>query len=540
MVELEFKRAETDDEMEQIHRLNHRIFAEEVGQHPQTYDGRLIDKFHNRNRYFIATHRGELIGMISAHDGPEFSIAARLADAGVLKSLRAPLEIRLLAILPQYRKRSVLAGLFWQVRSYARGDGYSDLLISGIVERLPMYLKIGFTPMGPAVPCGAARFVPMRLSLESAEDRFVRRERLYGARWSREHQTSLLPGPVAISSRVTEAFRREPISHRSQRFTRLYQETRRLLSTLMGGMQPVVLCGSGTLTNDTVGANLRSAFGDAEGLVVANGEFGERLIRQAACAGLRFRISKFAWGNPWSFRAIEAELERGPAWIWAVHLETSTGVLNDLGRLATAAAEYGVPVAADCVSSIGATDLSAIGPRLFLATGVSGKALASYAGLGFVFLSTEAIEVLDGRRICPTFDLLTAVRSPGPVSTLPSSLVLATLEALCEHYGDRVSRHARFRHYEELGRWSRSQMRDAGLELLADEGHAAPTIASFRLPSTEFSRECRRAGFIIAHESDYLLARSWGQIATMGDLNQQKLAPLFAALRAEVSSHLPR
>jgi hypothetical protein len=54
MSDLQFKQAETIEEIEQIHRLNHRIFAEEVGQHGQRYDGRLIDKFHSGNRYFIA------------------------------------------------------------------------------------------------------------------------------------------------------------------------------------------------------------------------------------------------------------------------------------------------------------------------------------------------------------------------------------------------------------------------------------------------------------------------------------------------------
>ena len=65
--------------------------------------------------------------------------------------MRAPLEIRLLAILPEFRNRSILAGLFWQVGSYARAHRYSDLLISGILDRLSMYEKIGFRPMGPAV-----------------------------------------------------------------------------------------------------------------------------------------------------------------------------------------------------------------------------------------------------------------------------------------------------------------------------------------------------------------------------------------------------
>lgn len=539
MVDIHFKKAETAEEFEQIHRLNHRIFAEEVGQHEQTRDGRLIDKFHNRNHYFIATHNREVVGMISAHDGPEFSIASRLRDTGVLTAMRAPLEIRLLAILPEYRNRSVLAGLMWQVGNFARANHYSDMLISGIAERLPMYRKIGFRPMGPAVRCGAAEFVPMRISLESAGKQFTQRERMYGGHWRRMHTISLLPGPVAISERVVEAFHRHPVSHRSQQFIDLYQEMRSYLSDLMGGLQPVVLCGSGTLANDAVAANLCNAFGSAEGLVIANGEFGERLIRQASCAGLHCRTLQFEWGRPWNFSQIERELQQHPpAWIWAVHLETSTGVLNDLQCLLELAKRHGAAVAADCVSSLGAVELGACGERLFLATGVSGKAIASYAGLAFVFLSQGAIAMLEGRRICPTFDLVNAVRTTGPVSTLPSPLVLAGLQALRENYGDSSARDARYCHYEELGRWTRAQIRDAGLEVLAAEQDAAPTISTFPLPWERFAEECQRAGFRIAHESDYLRARGWGQIATMGTLNRAALEPIFDVIRENQSQAL--
>lgn len=540
MSDVQFKQAETAEEIEQIHRLNHRIFAEEVGQHARTGDGRLIDKFHGRNRYFIATCGGDLVGMISAHDGPEFSIASRLKDDGALRLLRAPLEIRLLAIAPRFRRRAILAGLFWQVAHYARTHHYSDLLISGIVERLPMYTKIGFRPMGPAVPCGAAEFVPMRLSLDAAPARFAGRERLYGTRWRREHATSVLPGPVAVSAAVTEAFHREPISHRSQQFIDLYQEMRTRLSNLTGGLQAVALCGSGTLANDAVAANLRSAFGSAEGLVIANGEFGERLARQAMSAGLSCRELRFGWGEAWSFKAIEKELDRRPAWIWAVHLETSTGVLNDLSRLTELGQLHGVPVAADCVSSVGAVELSTTGRHLYLATGVSGKAIGSYAGLAFVLLSGEAIVALDGRTICPTFDLVTAVRTEGPVSTLPSPLVMAALQALRENYDGEAGRTARYKHYDDLGKWMRARIRDAGLEALAAEQDAAPTITTFPLPWRGFAQECGRAGFSIAYESDYLRTRGWGQIATMGDLNRDALEPLFAAMRVGELSHQSR
>jgi aspartate aminotransferase-like enzyme/predicted N-acetyltransferase YhbS len=533
MTQIQFKRADTADEMEQIHRLNHSIFAEEIGQHPKTEDGHLIDRFHDRNLYFVGCKDGEVIGMVSVHDGPEFSVASRLRDASQLAALRAPLEVRLLAIRPEFRNRTVLAGLFWQVNEYAKSHRYSDLLISGIAERQAMYTKMGFRAMGAPVACGSAKFVPMRLPLEDAIPEFNTRQALYGSRWQREHALSLLPGPVALSAAVVNAFERPPVSHRSRAFLADYEDTRAQLARLMGGMRSVILGGSGTLANDAVAANLRAAFGDAEGLVVANGEFGERLIRQAAAAGLRFENLRFHWGAAWDFAVIERALERRPAWVWAVHLETSTGVLNDVARLSARSAECGAAVAADCVSSIGAVDTAGIGEGLFLASGVSGKALGSFAGLAFVFVSEAAIDCLQGKLLCPTFDLIEAVRTRGPVSTVSSPLLMAVHEALREKYSSCAARTERFEDYAELGRWTRTQIRAVGLVPLAAEENAAPTITTFALPASGFVRDCLRAGFRIAHESEYLRKRAWGQIATMGDLDRAGLEPLFAALQAD-------
>jgi aspartate aminotransferase-like enzyme len=530
-----FKEAETPFEIEQVHRLNHLVFAEEIGQHATTSDGYLIDRFHQRNHYFIALKDGALVGMVSVHDGPDFSISSRLSDASVLRHLRSPLEVRLLAILPDLREGSLLAGFLWQVNAYAKAHGYSDLLISGIVEREPMYARLGFRPLGPPVRCGAAEFVPMRLSLESPPPEFTSRVRLFGSRWQRNHALSLLPGPVELSEPVIRAFHAAPVSHRSKAFLELYEETRARLGEMMGGLQTVILGGSGTLANDVVAANLRAAFGDAKGLILANGEFGERLLRQASRAGLGYRELRYQWGKAWSFSAIEEALAKRPAWIWAVHLETSTGVLNDLPRLIALADSQGIPVAADCVSSLGAAEPHGSGmERLFLASGVTGKALSSYAGLAFVFVSPEAIDRLESKALCPTFDLVEAVRSTGPMSTVSSPLVSAVYESLRQNYNGSEGRDTRYSQYETLGRWARAQIREAGLVPLAAEKIAAPTVTTFPLPYAGFPQHCLRAGFRIAHESDYLNERGWGQIATMGNLERKSLEPLFVALRAEL------
>lgn len=538
---IQFKEAQTAEEFEQIHRLNHKVFAEEIAQHPATSDRHLIDRFHTSNRYFIATHDAVIAGMISVHDGPQFSVAKRLADPSILRTLRAPLEVRLLAIRPDFRKRSILAGLLWQVLDHARSKNYSDLIISGIVERLPMYRKMGFVPMGPPVAEGAAFFVPMRLSLEAIAFHRHNRQRLYAARWNRDHPVSLMPGPVAIAAPVVRAFQQPPLSHRCSGFIETYEQARLRLTEMMGGMRTCMLGGSGTLANDVVAANLHAAFNTSPGLILANGEFGERLFNQATRAGLHYRSLRFKWGEVWNFSLIEQALEEKPAWIWSVHLETSTGFLNNLPRLLQLAGRYNIPVAADCVSSLGAvapnSDTQAA--ALFLATGVSGKALGAYAGLCFVFVSNEAADRLQGNNLCPTFDLAGALQTRGSSSTVSSPLVCALGEALQQNYATAAAAESRYRHYEELGRSCREEIRALGIKLLASEEFSAPIIATFPLPSRSFPWECLRAGFHIAHESDYLRARNWGQIAVMGDLSRATLAPLFAALQANGIDHPP-
>ena len=67
-----FKQAETAEEIEQVHRMNYRTFVREIPQHQDTGQGRLVDKYHDRNTYFIAIVEGQLVGMLSVHDGRPF------------------------------------------------------------------------------------------------------------------------------------------------------------------------------------------------------------------------------------------------------------------------------------------------------------------------------------------------------------------------------------------------------------------------------------------------------------------------------------
>ena len=84
-----FKRAETEWELEQVHQLNYRTFVREIPQHSDPGSGRLIDKFHDKNDYFIALSGDRVIGMVSVHDRPPFSIAERLPDPRLIEQANA-------------------------------------------------------------------------------------------------------------------------------------------------------------------------------------------------------------------------------------------------------------------------------------------------------------------------------------------------------------------------------------------------------------------------------------------------------------------
>jgi hypothetical protein len=80
-----WKRAETPGEIEQIHELNHRTFVEEIRQQPDGGGRRLVDRFHEKNRYFIALRGARVVGMVSVNDRPPFSIEERLPDPEALE-----------------------------------------------------------------------------------------------------------------------------------------------------------------------------------------------------------------------------------------------------------------------------------------------------------------------------------------------------------------------------------------------------------------------------------------------------------------------
>ncbi|MGI9012876.1 MAG: aminotransferase class V-fold PLP-dependent enzyme [Phycisphaerales bacterium] len=536
-----FKCAETEEEFEQIHRLNYRTFVEEVGQYPDNGSDQLVDKFHDKNRYFIALENGHVIGMLAVHSEPPFSITDRLHDTAALDGLGDRImEVRLFAIEPDKRYGPVSRGLLWLMYEWAQLRGYTHLVISGIASRMRLYERMGFEPLGDPVECGDASFVPMAMSFSSIPENIRKdarrvRERVKETAVDRDHPpVSLLPGPVQIADEIRHAVSQRPVSHRGEEFIERYERIRDILSDMVGGLETVMMVGSGTLGNEVVGATIHANRRFRRGMVLVNGEFGRRLAAQARRYNLDFEVLAFEWGQPWDAEGIRAALARDARidWIWATHLETSTGRMNDINTLFNLGEEFDAAVCLDCVSSLGASDMNI--SRAHLATGVSGKAIGALAGLAFMFVGDGALEHVDSSRVPTYLDLQAAIETVGPRFTVSSPLLNA-LDCAVKAFATPQARRERYQKHADLGRYVRKRLTQLGLPPLIDDEWASPVITSFRPPrgvtSVDFYERCLEWGFEISGLSGYLLERGFLQIATMGAVTQRDCAQLFARLR---------
>ncbi|HWN43394.1 MAG TPA: GNAT family N-acetyltransferase [Thermoanaerobaculia bacterium] len=528
MTAVRFKIASEASELEQIHRLNHATFAEEIPQHPRSADGILIDRFHGQNTYVIALDGDRLAGMLAVRTDRPFSLDTKVPDLDShLPEGRDVCEIRLLAVASGYRRGTVFRGLMRLATQHCLRLGFDTAVISATVRQLKLYGHMGFKPFGPLVGTPEAQFQPMYLTLEAARER-----------WSAfEPETvRLLPGPLTVHPTVRRALAAPSVPHRCGEFAAMLREVKARLRELAGTERVSLLFGSGTLANDAVAAQIsREGRIGGMGLVLANGEFGERLCDHARRFGLAHSALRTEWGSVFDYDRVDDLVAQPDCdWVWAVHCETSTGVLNDLDALGGICRHRGKRLYLDCISSIGTVPVNLSGVRL--ASGVSGKGFGSFAGVSMVFHDHAIAPAPDLPRY---LDLGCYGREDEVPYTFCSNLVAALRAAL-----DRQRFEERFSHLASLASWLRASLRDHGLSILAPDAHASPAVTTIVLPpqvrSYRVGSALEERGYELSYTSSYLRERNWIQICLMGEHTREELAPLPRLLSGAVGAAVQR
>jgi len=513
---LTFKIATEDWEFDQIHALNYKTFVQEIPQHCINKEKKLVDKFHSDNSYCVCLRDRKLLGMLACRSKRPFSLDSKVADLDTyLPSHNALCEIRLLSVEKEVRGGRVLVGLMNMLLNYCNDQGYDLAVISGTVRQLKLYKHLGFVPFGPLVGNPEALFQPMYLSRETIVQNLNNFSVKSRQKPAVKNIVNFLPGPVGISESIQQAFIRTPVSHRSDRFLKDIAQIQGMLSQLVNSKSVQILLGSGTLANDVVAAHL--SIDKGKGMVISNGEFGERLIDHSRRARLNYIEYLNTWGNAFDYNDLEIILDQEPSikWLWAVHLETSTGVLNDLPKLKNICCKRNILLCLDCVSSIGALSVDLEG--VFLASGVSGKALCSYPGLSFVFYNHDLI----GQGLPRYMDLDLYSKSEGVPFTHSSNFIYALQEAL------RLTLSRDFFINAKFAAQLRGCLRQLSIKVVAPEECAAPNVITFalsrHLSSETMGKRLENEGYLLSYRSSYLLKRNWLQICLMGEYDHRAI-----------------
>jgi aspartate aminotransferase-like enzyme len=296
--------------------------------------------------------------------------------------------------------------------------------------------------------------------------------------------TLMIPGPTPVPETVLQALGRHPIGHRSADFQKIVKRTTEQLQWLHQTKNDVlVITGSGTAAMEAGIVNTLSK-GDRV-LCGDNGKFGERWVKVAKAYGLAVEVIDAPWGQPLdpeAFRAaLEADAGKTIKAVILTHSETSTGVINDLQTIAQHVQAHGTAITiADCVTSLGATDVPMDAWGIDVIGSGSQKGYMMPPGLSFVAMSEKAWGAY-ARSDLPKFYLdlgkyRTSAKADSNPFTPAINLYFALEAALemMETEGLKAifARHARHQ------RATSAAMKAIGLPLYAAEGHGSPAITA--------------------------------------------------------------
>jgi aspartate aminotransferase-like enzyme len=294
----------------------------------------------------------------------------------------------------------------------------------------------------------------------------------------------MIPGPTPVPETVLKAMGRHPIGHRSGEFQAIVRRTTEQLKWLHQTSSDVlVITGSGTAAMEAGMINTLSR-GDKV-LCGNNGKFGERWVKVARAYGLEVDVVTAEWGQPLdpeAFRiALEADTEKQIKAVILTHSETSTGVINDLETIARYVKAQGKALTiADCVTSLGASNVPMDAWGLDVVASGSQKGYMLPPGLSFVAMSERAWSAYATSDL-PKFYLdlgpyrKTAAKDSNPFT--PAVNLYFGLEAALDMM-QKEGLEAIFARHERHRAAAQAGMEAIGLPLFAAKGHGSPAITA--------------------------------------------------------------
>lgn len=296
------------------------------------------------------------------------------------------------------------------------------------------------------------------------------------------------PGPSPVPPSVLQALAKPTVGHLDPYFLQVMDEVRDMLRTLLGtdNRLSFPMSGTGSAGMETCIVNLVEP--GSRVLVGVNGVFGTRIAEVARRAGATVVTCEQTWGRALTKAQLLEAAGGQPCDVLAVvHAETSTGVLQDLAPMRSAADELGALLLVDAVTSLGGSWVEMDRHGVDAIYSGTQKCLSCPPGLSPVSLSTKAEERLSARKsavqswyldlslIASYWGQARAYHHTAPINMmygLHEALRLAVEEGL----DARVARHQRHAAALHAG------LGALGLKLTVPEAERLPQLTSVAIP----------------------------------------------------------
>ena len=294
------------------------------------------------------------------------------------------------------------------------------------------------------------------------------------------------PGPSNPYPEVFEALGRPLLGHLDPEFLVLLDEVQERLRTVFATANRLTLPISGT-GSAGMEASFVNVIAPGDVVVVGvNGLFGERMCDIADRLGAEVVRVDAKWGEPLDIDELLGA--HGSASVLAlVHAETSTGVRNDVGRLAGRSGDALVVV--DCVTSLGGIEVDIDAWGVDISYSATQKCLGVPPGLAPLTVSDRARHRFVDKPVSWYFDLAQIARYTDPDATGAKRLyhhtapvgMIAGLHAglgvlLDEGLPAAWARHA------ACGQLLWDGLERLGLELLVERDHRLPQLTTVLVP----------------------------------------------------------
>ncbi|MHA1537638.1 MAG: 2-aminoethylphosphonate--pyruvate transaminase [Alphaproteobacteria bacterium] len=354
----------------------------------------------------------------------------------------------------------------------------------------------------------------------------------------------LTPGPLT-TSRAVKSVMVHDWGSRDEAFLKINREVLERLPEIVnatGSHVTVPMQGSGTFAVEAMLTTFVPA--GAKCLVLINGAYGQRARKILDIAGRGTIVHETPEDTPPDLAAIDAMLagDSDISHVFAVHCETTSGVLNPVAEIGELVERHGRRLLIDAMSAFGAIKLDAGATRFDAVAASSNKCIEGLPGLGFVICRREALEVTEGNATTLVLDLHDQWRNFVKTGqfrfTPPIHIIVSFHQALSEFFeeGGQPGRGGRYARNAEV---LIAGMRELGFTTLLHDHLQAPIIVTFHMPKDPafvfqtFYDRLRDLGYVI-YPGKLTVADSF-RIGCIGRLDEGHMRDALAAIEAVIA-----